>query len=125
MKSPSPHLANVGHFDKGLVGLLVLVQLQGDVGGVRRPPHVKDPQSHQAGNQGGVVRRVQKQLPVWERSRSLKRAVMRKRRVRPRGVRPVWLRRGALQLLLNVGQQSVQEGSHTQLQVLPVKRHGN
>lgn len=61
-----PYLAQVRHFDVGLFGLTVLVQLQRNVGRVRRPCHVEDPQSHQAGDERCVVCRVQKQLPGFE-----------------------------------------------------------
>lgn len=67
----APYLAYVWHFNEGLVGLPVLVQLQSDIGGVWWPLHVKNPQSHQTGNQSGVMCRVQKQLPVWERILSM------------------------------------------------------
>lgn len=61
-----PYLAYVGHFNKGLVGLPVLVQLYGDVSSKRWPFHVENPQSHQTRNQSGIMCGVQKQLPDGE-----------------------------------------------------------
>lgn len=58
------YLADVGDFNEGLVGLLVLVQLHGDVSAVRWPLLVKNAQSHETGDEGGVVSGVQEQLPV-------------------------------------------------------------
>lgn len=97
------HLAYVGHFHEGLVGLAVLVQLQSDISSIWRPFHVKNPQSHQTGNQSGVMCRVQKQLPVWERILRVDRLKTKhqsslcKTWLCPsRGVQPVWLWWGAL-----------------------------
>lgn len=113
------HLADIGHFHKSLFGLPVLVQLQCEVSSIWWPSHVKNPKSHETGDQSGIMCRVQEQLPVCEKSSELRQSTIKcvQQMIEQRD-KPVWCWWAALKFLIHVGQKCVQEGAHAQLQVL-------